>query len=137
MTIITNKWYYILVKSPIVDCTLAILVMFSPFSWNRGSRINSILQIIFLLLLSQRDQYRFLYGKISSRLLYITTTIVPGMSGHLRFEAKVAPRGRWPPDTGTKTVVGTLQKWPTKADGHPPEGPAVAGTTVLASRANV
>ena len=28
-----------------------------------------------------------------------------------------------------KKVVGTLQKWPTKADGCSPKGPAVAGTT--------
>ena len=29
-----------------------------------------------------------------------------------------------------KTVVGTLQKWPTKAGGRSPKGPAMAGTTV-------
>ena len=28
-----------------------------------------------------------------------------------------------------KTVVGTLQKWSTKAGGHSPKGPAVAGTS--------
>ena len=27
-------------------------------------------------------------------------------------------------------VVGTSQKWPAKAGGHSPKGPAVAGTTV-------
>ena len=53
------------------------------------------------------------------------------MSGHLRFGAKLAPRGRRPSDTGTaKTVVGTLQKWPAKAGGRSPKGPAVTGTTV-------
>ena len=31
----------------------------------------------------------------------------------------------------TKTVVGTLQKWPAKAGGHSPKGPAVAGTTTV------
>ena len=29
-----------------------------------------------------------------------------------------------------KTVIGTLQKWPAKAGGRSPNGPAVAGTTV-------
>ena len=28
---------------------------------------------------------------------------LPATSGHLRFGAKVALRGRWPPDTGTLT----------------------------------
>ena len=32
----------------------------------------------------------------------------------------------------SKRVVGTLQKWPAKAGGHSPKGPAVAGTTVKA-----
>ena len=32
-----------------------------------------------------------------------------------------------------KTVVGTLQKWPAKAGGRSPEGPAVVGTTVVVS----
>ena len=50
------------------------------------------------------------------------------MSGHLRFGAKVASRGKWPTDTGTKPVVGTLQKWPAKASGRSPKGPAVAVT---------
>ena len=27
--------------------------------------------------------------------------VAPATSGHLRFAAKVAPRDRWPPDTGT------------------------------------
>ena len=31
-----------------------------------------------------------------------------------------------------KTVVGTLQKWPAKAGGRSPKGPAEADTTVLA-----
>ena len=53
----------------------------------------------------------------------------------------MAPCGRWPPDTGiltprivntANTVVGTLQKWPAKAGGRSPKGPAVAGTTVQA-----
>ena len=30
-------------------------------------------------------------------------TVVPAASGHLRFGAKVTPRGRWLPDTGTLT----------------------------------
>ena len=30
-----------------------------------------------------------------------------------------------------QTVVGALQKWPAKAGGRSPKGPAVAGTTVL------
>ena len=30
----------------------------------------------------------------------------------------------------SKTVVGTLQKWPIEAGGRSPKGPAVAGTTV-------
>ena len=30
-------------------------------------------------------------------------TVVPATSGHHRFGVKVAPRGRWPPDTGTLT----------------------------------
>ena len=43
-------------------------------------------------------------------------------------EWQVAARYR---DINTaKTVVGTLQKWPAKADGRSPKGPAVAGTTV-------
>ena len=63
-------------------------------------------------------------------------TVVPATSGHLRYGAKVAPRGRWPPDTETLTrqrllSVSTLQKWPAKAGGHSPKGPAVAGTTVV------
>ena len=33
-----------------------------------------------------------------------------------------------------KTVVCTLQKWPTKAGGRSPKGPAVAGTTVFNAR---
>ena len=31
---------------------------------------------------------------------------------------------------GYRDVVGTLQKWPAKAGGRSPKGPAVAGTTV-------
>ena len=31
-------------------------------------------------------------------------TVVPATSGHLRFGAKVASRGRWPPDTGSLTL---------------------------------
>ena len=64
------------------------------------------------------------------------STVVPATSGHLLFGAKLAPRGRWPPDTGTLTrqrqyLVGTLQKWPAKAGCSSPKGLAVAGTTVL------
>ena len=33
----------------------------------------------------------------------IATIVVPATSGYLRFGAKVAPRGRWLPDTGTLT----------------------------------
>ena len=33
-----------------------------------------------------------------------------------------------------KTVFGSLQKWPAKAGGCSPKGPAVAGTTVALSR---
>ena len=47
---------------------------------------------------------------------------------------KVAPRRRWPPDTG-KTVVGTSQKWPAKEGGRSPKGLAVAGTTVPLNQA--
>ena len=65
--------------------------------------------------------------------LKITTTVVPATSSNLRFGAKVAPCGRW--DTAldintAKTVVGTLKKWPAKAGGRSPKGPALAGTTV-------
>ena len=66
--------------------------------------------------------------------IIIVCTVVPATSGHLRFRAKVAPRGRWPPDTDiimAKIVVGALQKWPTKAGGRSHKGAAVAGTTVL------
>ena len=30
-------------------------------------------------------------------------TVVPATGGHFRFGAKMAPCGRWPPDTGTLT----------------------------------
>ena len=33
----------------------------------------------------------------------IATIVVPATSGYLRFGAKVGPRGRWLPDTGTLT----------------------------------
>ena len=69
-------------------------------------------------------------------LSYNIDSIVPATSSHLRFGAKVGPRGRWPPNIGaltrkSRTVVGTLQKWPAKAGGRSPKGPAVAGTTVF------
>ena len=66
-------------------------------------------------------------------------TVVPAMSGHLRFGAKVAPGARaqvaagYRDITTAKTVVGTLKKWPIKAAGRSPNGPAVTGSTVIAT----
>ena len=37
-------------------------------------------------------------------------------------------------DINTAKVVGTLQKWPAKAGGRSPKGPAVAGTTIKVSQ---
>ena len=36
-------------------------------------------------------------------VITIHATVVPATNDHLRFGAKVAPRFRWPPDTGTLT----------------------------------
>ena len=56
------------------------------------------------------------------------TVTVLATSGHLPLGTKVARD--WYILNTAKTVVGTLQKWPTKAGGRSPKGPALAGTTV-------